>query len=1116
MKRKLIATAVVIFILFFINCSTKQDSGLDAAGVAANNRGVGLMGQFNYEEAQRVFEELAQKYPRNGDIKVNLAIAVLNRQKEGDEKIAFSIVEEVLRLDPENIRARYCAGLLELHMGRPAEALGYFKAVIAADPRDADVLYFAGKTLMQQSRYEDALHYFKRSISLDNYIRSNYYGMIMALRQLGKTDDAASLIKEFQRLRENPRARLVEFKYTKMGRKAEALAVDLPGALPVKKPSGLLFKAAKPIGGNTKAAWRTIKDRADLHSSITICDMNGDQQPDVFISRALKTANGFGNAVLKGNNGAYTLDRKHPLAGITGVNAALWGDIDGDGRVDVYLCRRDGNQLWYQPEPGKWKDVTGDGITSGGDSDTVDGALFDADHDGDLDIFLINANDANELLNNNRDGSFRPLAAEYGLTGTGTPSRSIVIADLDADRDADIFVINRQPPHAVYINQRLWKYDKANGFDALISAGVTAAAAADVDADGSMEIYTLNAKGVLTRWQANKNNTWEGTPLSKENGTPPAPGNPRLALADVDGDGVQDVLLSDSNGWWAGSFTVPGGTALKTRFNIPASEKTAPTAWSLINSPRGPVLVGWSPGGPPLLRAPGSGRYSFASLQLSGRTDSKSQWRSNPSGIGTRVAVRVDSRWTVLSTYRSDSGPGQGLQPINVGLGGATRIDFAAMDWSDGVFQTELGLEAGKLHRINETQRQLSSCPVIFAWNGTTFAFVSDFLGVGGLGYAIGPGQYSEPRPWENFMLPRDLLQPRNGRLQVKLTEPMEEVAYMDAVRLNAYDLPPGWSMVLDERMGINGPAPTGLPRFYSNILLPVEVLNDRNEDVTAVVTTNDLNAAPVGELDHRFIGRLERDHVLTLRFAQPLDSFPGQPHLLADGWVEYPYSQTSFAAWQAGADYRAPTLEILRPDGKWVVLLEQFGYPAGMPRQMSVPLPPLPKGVRQIRISTNQEIYWDRLAVVFAETCPEVERHELALESAYLEQNGFPLRINRPQRRPDYDYNRRTPFWDIHFLEGFYTRFGGVEELIRVKDNGLVIFGAGEGIHLEYREPPQLQEKGWTRVFVLETEGWCKDMDLYTHTGDRIEPVPSIGKRSPAVERLHKRYNTRYLSGKN
>jgi hypothetical protein len=243
------------------------------------------------------------------------------------------------------------------------------------------------------------------------------------------------------------------------------------------------------------------------------------------------------------------------------------------------------------------------------------------------------------------------------------------------------------------------------------------------------------------------------------------------------------------------------------------------------------------------------------------------------------------------------------------------------------------------------------------------------------------------------------------------------------------------------------------------------------------------------------------------------LDDTPGPVILIADGWVEYPYSQTNFAAWQAGAEFSPPTIQACGTEGQWQTVLEKFGYPAGMPRQMSVSLPKLPPGTRMLRICTNQEVYWDRLVVAYAEACPEVIERVCPLAGARLEQMGFPKRTTGPHRLPFYDYNQRLPLWDVQWQEGYYTRLGPVEELLAGADNAVVIFGPGESVHLEFQEPPE-QPRGWTRVYVLEAAGWCKDRDLYTRDGETVAPVPYLGKISPEATQLNQGYNSRYQSG--
>ena len=183
------------------------------------------------------------------------------------------------------------------------------------------------------------------------------------------------------------------------------------------------------------------------------------------------------------------------------------------------------------------------------------------------------------------------------------------------------------------------------------------------------------------------------------------------------------------------------------------------------------------------------------------------------------------------------------------------------------------------------------------------------------------------------------------------------------------------------------------------------------------------------------------------------------------------------------------------------------------MPRQMSVPLPDLPAGTTQLRITTNQEIYWDRLAIAFAEPCPDVRKRTLEPHTASVNRSGFARRTTGPQRQPHYDYDNRSPFWDTRHQGGFYTAFGPALELIASTDDAVAIFGPGEEIHLTYAAPEARPQPGWTRRFVLESRGWCKDMDLFTRDGETIGPLP--GNDSFARQVLHGRYNTRYESGR-
>ncbi|MGE3888577.1 MAG: FG-GAP-like repeat-containing protein [Vicinamibacterales bacterium] len=1079
-------------------CRRTPDPTVTAEMVARNNRAVGLMGQFDFEAAVSAFEELHTAHPWWSGGRLNLAVALMNRQGTSDAARAEAELRALLDVPEVAQRARYTLGLLLVHEGRDEEALPFLVEVAGGDPPDGFAAYFAGQ-LKLATDPEEALQWYQRAAGQVPLLRSAHYGAFLALRRLGRDDEAAAALARFQALERNPQALVAEFKYTRMGPLAEAITADESGRHDAEAPGGSRFLAAAPLVTGTSPAWKT----GGSPRSITVADIDGDGALDLFIADAVQGPSP--NAVVLRRGDGWTVEPNHPLASIANVHAAIWADLDDNGLVDVVLCRpAGGTAIWRQVAAGQWSAAPG--LASGmlpRDADIVDGAAFDADHDGDLDLLLINASGPNELLNNDGEGRFRAIGRETGLAGDGRPSRGLALADLDGDRDTDVLIVKVTPPHDVFLNDRVWVYRADERAAALVSEPMSALIAGDVDADGEIELYSSGGPG-LRQWRRAADGTWRAQAIDRTDGA----GHP-LAWADTDGNGTLELVASRGEAWAAYAPSV----SASTWEDVARADGPSPGGWAVahLDAGSGPSVVGIGAQGQPVLWQPGPGRFGYIALGFSGRDPTSDQRRSNLSGIGTRVAVRAGSQWTAFETTRLATGPGQSDQPTTIGLGGSARADFVALTWSDGVFQTELALEGGRLHRIAETQRQLSSCPVLFAWDGSRFRFVTDLLGVGGIGFFERPGVYSEPLPRENVLLPDGAMAASGGTYRLKIAEPMEEVTYLDKVSLVAYDLPPGWRMALDERKAVSGPAPTGEPIFYREERLPIEAVDQVGADVTARLLGADLSGVGPHELVSRFIG-LARPWAVTMTFDRPIDRGPGRPVLLVDGWVEYPYAQTLFAAWQAGAVYEAPTLEARDAAGRWHEVAGEFGYPAGMPRQMAFPLPPLPSGTTALRLRTSQEIYWDRIAIVYAEAQPAVRRQVLPPRSAGLQPGGFQQRSTGPQRAPHYDDERRAPLGDTRHPRGWYTEFGSIEPLLAEEDAAVAIFGPGEEVTVSFEAPGTGVPEGWTRRLVLEARGWCKDMDLYTKDGETIEPLP--GADTPARRRLHPRFNTRYAGG--
>ena len=522
-------------------------------------------------------------------------------------------------------------------------------------------------------------------------------------------------------------------------------------------------------------------------------DYDRDGDLDLFVNNARA---GTPNHLWRNEGGLKFVDVAK-AAGVADLNTAhsssaggLFVDYDGDGWKDLFVFQMGVSKLMRNKGDGTFEDVTEKAGLGKLYRNTLAAIAFDADRDGDVDLYLgayfpdrdmfdladdkvmhdswekSRNGGSNVYLRNNGDGTFTDATEAVGLADTGW-TMAVGHADINNDGWQDVYVANDYGSDTLFLNNKDGTFKnvtrEAIGIDT--KKGMNAEFG-DVDGDGFMDIYVTNVtEGFLHECNMLWRNNGQGgfTDIAQEMNVCDTGWGWGAKFFDLENDGDLDLLVA--NGFLNGDKGDYLDVLLPALWNNEGEDPSKASKWPPLMgrgiAARERKVLFINQGGTGFKRVqegplsvPAESRGIFtADFDNDGRTDlfvtnnnavpnlfhnqteSGNAWLElelvgrapNTDAVGARATINTPAGPLVREVNIGNGFAGGSSTRLHFGLGKLKKIDEVKIQWPNGESTTLAAPPVNKILRVEQGGGPKPAAPKDAAFRDVTESAGFDF-----------------------------------------------------------------------------------------------------------------------------------------------------------------------------------------------------------------------------------------------------------------------------------------------------------------------------------------------------------------------------------------------------